>query len=108
MQERAFERTRPDRERAQGRHIGEWAAGIGGWTGADDRQSLAVLQAAVDAGVAFLDLALVYGAGHSDELLGQLARANPDRDLLLASKIPPKNRQWPARPGDRIRDVFPP
>ena len=71
MQERAFERTRPDRERAQGRHIGEWAAGIGGWTGADDRQSLAVLQAAVDAGVAFLDLALVYGAGHSDELLGQ-------------------------------------
>jgi hypothetical protein len=55
--------------------------GIGGWTGADDRQSLAVLQAAVDAGVTFFDSALVYGAGHSDELLGQLARANPGRDL---------------------------
>jgi aryl-alcohol dehydrogenase-like predicted oxidoreductase len=22
--------------------------------------------------------------------------------------VPPKNRQWPARPGDRLRDVFPP
>jgi aryl-alcohol dehydrogenase-like predicted oxidoreductase len=82
--------------------------GIGGWTGSDDRQSMTVLQAAVDSGITFFDSAMVYGAGHSDELLGTLARANPDRGLCLASKIPPKNREWPARPGDRIRDVFPP
>ena len=90
--------------------VGMWGmgGGIGGWTGADDRQSMAVLLAAVGAGLMFFDSALVYGAGHSDELLGELARANPGRDLLLASKIPPKNRQWPARAGDRIRDVFPP
>jgi len=90
--------------------VGMWGmgGGVGGWTGSDDRHSMAVLQAAVDAGVTFFDSALVYGAGHSDELLGALARANPDRGLLLASKIPPKNREWPARPGDRIRDVFPP
>lgn len=30
--------------------------GIGGWTGADDRQSMVVLQDAVDAGVTFFDL----------------------------------------------------
>jgi aryl-alcohol dehydrogenase-like predicted oxidoreductase len=107
MQQRAFGRT--------GRSVSElgvgmWGmgGGVGGWTGADDRQSMAVLQAALDAGVTFFDSALVYGAGHSDELLGELARANPGRDLFLASKIPPKNRQWPARPGDPIRDVFPP
>jgi len=90
--------------------VGMWGmgGGIGGWTGADDRQSMAVLQAAVDAGVTFFDSALVYGAGHTDELLGELVRANPDRELFVASKVPPKNRQWPARPGDRIRDVFPP
>ena len=89
--------------------VGMWGmgGGVGGWTGADDRQSMAVLQAAVDAGVTFFDSALVYGAGHSDELMGALGRANNGRDLLLASKIPPKNREWPARPGDRIRDVFP-
>ncbi len=90
--------------------IGMWGmgGGVGGWTGSDDRRSMAVLQAAADAGVTFFDSALVYGAGHSDQLLGDLARANEGRDLFLASKIPPKNRQWPARPDDRIRDAFPP
>jgi len=107
MKQRAFGRT--------GRSVSElgvgmWGmgGGVGGWTGADDRQSMAVLQAAADAGVTFFDSALVYGAGRSDQLLGELARANPGRDLFLASKIPPKNREWPSRPGDRIRDVFPP
>jgi aryl-alcohol dehydrogenase-like predicted oxidoreductase len=82
--------------------------GIGGWTGSDDRQSMAVLQASVDAGITFFDSALVYGYGHTDQLLGELVRSNPGRELFVASKVPPKNRQWPARPGDRISDVFPP
>jgi aryl-alcohol dehydrogenase-like predicted oxidoreductase len=82
--------------------------GIGGWTGADDGQSMAVLQAAVDAGATFFDSAQVYGYGHTDRLLGELVRANPGRELFVASKVPPKNREWPARPGDRLRDVFPP
>ena len=90
--------------------VGMWGmgGGTGGWTGADDSQSMAILQAAVDAGVTFFDSALVYGYGHTDRLLGELVRANPDRALFVASKVPPKNREWPARPGDRIRDVFPP
>ena len=90
--------------------VGMWGmgGGIGGWTGADDRRSMAVLQASVDAGITFFDSALVYGYGHTDQLLGELVRANPDRELFVASKVPPKNRQWPARAGDRISDVFPP
>ena len=90
--------------------IGMWGmgGGAGGWTGSDDRRSMAVLRAAVDAGVTFFDSASVYGAGHSDELLGALARERTGRDLFLASKIAPKNREWPAVPGGRIRDAFPP
>jgi aryl-alcohol dehydrogenase-like predicted oxidoreductase len=90
--------------------VGTWGmgGGVGGWSGSDDRRSVAVLQGAVDAGITFFDAALVYGAGHSDELIAALARANPASELFLASKIPPKNREWPARPGSRIRDVFPP
>jgi len=90
--------------------VGMWGmgGGVGGWSGADDRESMYVLQAAVDAGVTFFDSALVYGAGNSDRLLGMLARANRGRDLCLASKIPPMNGEWPARAGTRIRDVFPP
>ena len=107
MKHRAFGRTG---RTVSALGVGMWGmgGGVGGWTGADDRQSMAVLQAAVDAGVTFFDSALVYGYGHTDRLLGELVRANPGRELFVASKVPPKNREWPARPGDRIRDVFPP
>ncbi len=107
MQQRAFGST--------GRSVSElgvgmWGmgGGIGGWTGSDDRTSMSVLQAAVDAGITFFDSASVYGAGHSDQLMGALARTNPSAGLFLASKVAPKNREWPARPGDRVRDAFPP
>ncbi len=107
IQQRAFGRTG---RTVSGLGVGMWGmgGGVGGWTGADDRQSMAVLQAAVDAGVTFFDSALVYGYGHTDRLLGELVRANPGRELFVASKVPPKNREWPSNPGDRIRDVFPP
>ncbi len=90
--------------------VGMWGmgGGIGGWSGADDAASMVVLQAAVDAGVTFFDSAQVYGYGTTDGLMGELHAANPDGELFLASKIPPRNREWPARPGSRIRDVFPP
>ena len=90
--------------------VGMWGmgGGVGGWSGADDGASMVVLQAAVDAGVTLFDSAQVYGSGVTDRLMGELRAANPGRDLLLASKIPPRNREWPARPGSLIRDVFPP
>jgi aryl-alcohol dehydrogenase-like predicted oxidoreductase len=90
--------------------VGMWGmgGGMGGWTGADHGASMAVLQASVDAGVTFFDSAQVYGYGATDGLMGELRAANPGRELLLASKIPPKDREWPARPGSRIKDVFPP
>ncbi|HEY5482493.1 MAG TPA: aldo/keto reductase [Propionibacteriaceae bacterium] len=85
---------------------GMW--GMGGWTGSDDVASLASLQRAVDLGCTFFDTAWAYGTGRSERLLEQLLRANPDRRLYAASKIPPKNRQWPSRRGDSIEDAFPP
>ena len=45
----------------------------------------------------FFDTALAYGEGHSERLLGELVRANPDKKLYTATKIPPKNRRWPSR-----------
>ncbi len=107
MRERLFGRTG---RRVTEIGVGMWGmgGGIGGWSGADAQASAAVLQRAVDAGVTFFDSAQVYGYGATDGLLGDLRAANPDRELLLASKIPPKNKEWPARPGGRIRDAFPP
>src|SRR3954467_1635895 len=88
--------------------IGYGMWGMGGWTGSDDEESLASLQQAVDGGCNFFDTAWAYGEGHSEGLLGQLVRANPGRKLYTATKIPPKNRQWPSRRGTPLDDAFPP
>jgi aryl-alcohol dehydrogenase-like predicted oxidoreductase len=85
---------------------GMW--GMAGWTGSDDEASRQALQAAVVGGCSFFDTAWAYGDGHSERLLGELVRANPDRKLYTATKIPPKNRRWPSQRGFRLADVFPP
>src|SRR6266850_5342377 len=86
--------------------IGYGMWGMAGWTGSDDPESLAALQRAVDLGCNFFDTAWAYGDGHSEQLLGKILRANknnpaaggPDKKLYVATKIPPKNLRWPARP----------
>ena len=85
---------------------GMW--GMGGWTGSDDEESLRALQRAADRGVNFFDTAWGYGEGHSESLLGQLVRANPEKKLYTATKIPPKNLTWPSRRGFTLDDCYPP
>ena len=88
--------------------IGYGMWGMGGWTGSDDQQSLQSLQRAVDLGCTFFDTAWGYGEGHSEGLLGQLVRANPDVRLYTATKVPPKNFTWPSQRGFTLDDCFPP
>jgi aryl-alcohol dehydrogenase-like predicted oxidoreductase len=81
---------------------------MAGWTGSDDDASRQALHAAVAGGCTFFDTAWAYGDGHSERLLGELVRAFPDRKLYTATKVPPKDRQWPSRRGAALTDVFPP
>ncbi|MGC2638005.1 MAG: aldo/keto reductase [Acidobacteriaceae bacterium] len=81
--------------------------GMSGWSGSEDAESLAALQLAVDLGCNFFDTAWAYGEGRSDRLLGQILAANLGKRLYAASKIPPKNRKWPAQPQYDYNDVFP-
>src|SRR3954471_13262941 len=85
---------------------GMW--GMGSWSNSDDRESVESLQAAVDLGCNFFDTAFAYGEGHSEGLLGQLVRSNPEKRLYTATKIPPKNRKWPAQPEYTLDDCYPP
>jgi aryl-alcohol dehydrogenase-like predicted oxidoreductase len=95
--------------------IGYGMWGMAGWTGSDDAESLAALQRAVDLGCNFFDTAWAYGDGHSEQLLGKILRANknnlaaggPDKKLYVATKVPPKNRRWPARPEYSLDDSYP-
>jgi aryl-alcohol dehydrogenase-like predicted oxidoreductase len=88
--------------------IGYGMWGMGSWSGSDDEESLRSLQHAVDMGCNFFDTAWGYGEGHSEGLLGQLVRANPQKKLYTATKIPPKNFQWPSRREFTLDDTFPP
>jgi aryl-alcohol dehydrogenase-like predicted oxidoreductase len=76
------------------------------WQGATDAESLKALHAAADLGVNFIDTALVYGDGHSEQLVGRFIRERKEK-IAVASKIPPLNYQWPAPPGGRLGDAFP-
>jgi len=88
--------------------IGYGMWGMGSWSGSDDSESMQSLAAAVELGCNFFDTAWVYGDGHSERLLGNLLREFPDRRLCVATKIPPKNMRWPARPEYALDDTFPP
>ena len=85
---------------------GMW--GMGGWSGSDDRESLAALDRAVELGCTFFDTAWAYGDGKSERLLAATLRRHRSRRLRVATKIPPKNRRWPGRAEDALDDVLPP
>jgi aryl-alcohol dehydrogenase-like predicted oxidoreductase len=88
--------------------IGYGAWGIGGsqWGGADDDESVQALHRAIDLGLNFIDTALAYGEGRSERLVGQVVRERSET-VHVATKVPPKNRIWPAPEGAALEDVFP-
>ena len=88
--------------------IGFGAWGIGGkqWQGGQDDESMRALRRAFELGINLVDTALAYGDGHSERLVGKALKQVFNR-VYVATKIPPKNRIWPARPDMNIADVFP-
>lgn len=103
MQYRRFGRTG-----WQVSEIGYGMWGMAGWSGSDDDESFASLQCSVDLGCTFFDTAFAYGNGRSEALLGRLVKADPDKRLFTATKVPPKNQQWPAKKGSTLDDCYPP
>ncbi|MBV8227297.1 MAG: aldo/keto reductase, partial [Verrucomicrobia bacterium] len=85
---------------------GAWGIGKGAWIGASDDESVKALNKAFDFGLNFVDTALVYGDGHSEKLVGKAIRQRSET-IYVASKIPPKNYQWPAKRGVPVREAFP-
>jgi len=85
---------------------GAWGIGKDAWIGAEDDESLSALNRAIDLGLNFIDTALAYGEGHSERLVGQVVR-DREETVYVATKIPPKNRIWPAPSGLHPDEVFP-
>lgn len=87
--------------------MGYGAWGIGGkqWLGGTDDESVKALRVAIERGVNLIDTALAYGDGHSEVLVGEVVRSTSGK-IYVATKVPPKNRIWPAS-DTPIAEVFP-
>jgi len=85
--------------------FGAWGIGKHMWVGADDEESMRALHRAVDQGVNFIDTALAYGVGYSENLVGRFVKERSER-IYVATKVPPKNRIWPSK--GTLDEVFPP
>jgi aryl-alcohol dehydrogenase-like predicted oxidoreductase len=86
--------------------FGAWGIGGSQWLGGTDDESVRALHRALDLGINFIDTALAYGDGHSEQLVGRVAREAKGR-VYIATKVPPLNQEWPAKPGVGIEKVFP-
>ncbi len=65
--------------------LGCWQLGAD-WGEVSEADALAILHAAIEAGIDFIDTADVYGAGRSERLIGQFIKDRHD-DLLIATKV---------------------
>lgn len=68
----------------------------------DDRESIRTIHMALDMGVNFFDTAPAYGAGHSEEILGQAFLGRRDK-VVIATKFGKKideEKQWFGRYAD--------
>jgi aryl-alcohol dehydrogenase-like predicted oxidoreductase len=86
--------------------FGAWGIGKSMWVGAEDATSIKALHRGADLGLNFIDTALAYGDGHSERLVGEFVKQRSER-IIVATKIPPKNRRWPAARATPLRDAFP-
>ena len=91
MDEREFDRS--------GQHasvvgLGTWQLGAD-WGDVDEKDALAVLEAAAESGVTFFDTADVYGDGRSERTIAAFLRGRPDLDVLVATKMGRRLEQLP-------------
>lgn len=88
---------------------GTWGFGGDLWKDADPSRDLQALRLALDSGCTLVDTALFYGEGEAEKLVGEAVRDVGGRDrVTVATKVPPADRKFPARPGARLADAFPP
>jgi aryl-alcohol dehydrogenase-like predicted oxidoreductase len=78
---------------------------FGAWGNPDHEESIAVIHAALDAGINFIDTADVYSAGESETIVGQALAGRRD-DVVLATKVHGSMGQDPNRSGNSRRWII--
>ena len=87
--------------------IGYGMWGLAGWKETDQTEVLKALEKSVELGCNFYDTAWGYGAGASEEILGNILKRHSNKRLYFATKIPPKNFKWPSKAEFTLEECFP-
>lgn len=80
--------------------LGTWAIGGWMWGGTDEADSIAAIQASLDAGVSLIDTAPAYGLGRSEEIVGKAIKGRRDK-TVIATKC---GLVWHTRKGNHFLD----
>ncbi|WP_322886887.1 aldo/keto reductase (plasmid) [Sinorhizobium medicae] len=80
--------------------LGTWAIGRWMWGGTDERESVAAIQASLDAGVTLIDTAPAYGLGRAEEIVGKALVGRRDK-AVIATKC---GLVWHTRQGNHFFD----
>jgi len=87
--------------------IGYGMWGLAGWKETDQTEVMNALEKSVALGCNFYDTAWGYGAGASEQILGELMKRHAGKRLYFATKIPPKNFKWPSKAHFTLEECFP-
>lgn len=80
--------------------LGTWAIGGWMWGGTDEAESIAAIQASIDAGISLIDTAPAYGLGRSEEIVGKAIKGRRDR-TVIATKC---GLNWHSKKGNHFFD----
>lgn len=80
--------------------LGTWAIGGWMWGGTDETESIAAIQASLEAGVTLIDTAPAYGLGRSEEIVGKALAGRRDK-AVIATKC---GLVWHTQKGNHFFD----
>ena len=80
--------------------FGAWAIGGWMWGGAEEKDAIRAVEAALDCGINLIDTAPMYGYGRSEEIIGKAIAGKRDK-VVLATKCGLRwdDKDWPAGQG---------
>src|SRR3954447_26109695 len=78
---------------------------FGAWGNSDHDESVAIIHAALDAGINFIDTADVYSGGESEEIVGKALKGRRD-EVVLATKVHGTMGEGPNRSGNSRRWII--
>jgi aryl-alcohol dehydrogenase-like predicted oxidoreductase len=76
------------------------------WGIQPESDSVAALNQAIDQGINFIDTAIAYGDGKSEQVIGKVLKDRSE-EIFVASKIPPQPGPWPPSPYCVAADRYP-